>query len=366
MNILILNWRDIKNPASGGAEQLTHEIAKRWVKWGHEVTQISAGYAGGKAKEMIDGVRIIRLGGWWSVHFLAFWYYFFKLRGIVDVIIDEVHWFPFFTRLYAKNKTILLSCEVANNLFFQIFPWPVAVWGRTAEKFYLWLYKNTPTLAISPSTKHNLVKEEFDGKKITVLPMGVNLPANIEKYRQLPKEKTPTIIYLGRINKQKGAEDALQAFKIVKQEVPEVQLWFVGGGKPKYIEKLKSQINNDIQFFGHVSDEKKFELLARAHILIVPSVHEGWGLIVPEAGAVGTPAVVYNVAGLRDVVEDNVSGIIVDPTPNEMANAIVRLLENKQAWRKLSEKASKKAKKYDWNNTASSALKIIKETYNIL
>ena len=57
--ILILNWRDIKNPNSGGAEVLTHEMAKRWVLWGHEVTQFSSKFRGAKGEEVVDGVRII-------------------------------------------------------------------------------------------------------------------------------------------------------------------------------------------------------------------------------------------------------------------------------------------------------------------
>ncbi len=54
MNILILNWRDIKNPSSGGAEILTHEIAKQWVAWGNSVIQFSSLFAGAKSEEIID------------------------------------------------------------------------------------------------------------------------------------------------------------------------------------------------------------------------------------------------------------------------------------------------------------------------
>ena len=62
MKILILNWRDIKNPKSGGAEILTHEIAKRWVNWGHSVIQFSSEFKGSAKQEIIDGVKIIRGG----------------------------------------------------------------------------------------------------------------------------------------------------------------------------------------------------------------------------------------------------------------------------------------------------------------
>jgi len=81
MNILVLNWRDIKNPLSGGAEILTHEIAKRIVASGNHVLLFSSDFPGASNKEIIDGVEIIRQGKADirsfinSVHFKAFLFY---------------------------------------------------------------------------------------------------------------------------------------------------------------------------------------------------------------------------------------------------------------------------------------------------
>ncbi len=71
MKILILNWRDIKNPNGGGAEILTHELAKGWVKSGHNVTQFSSSFKGSKPQEIIDKVKFARKGSWWNVHIFA-------------------------------------------------------------------------------------------------------------------------------------------------------------------------------------------------------------------------------------------------------------------------------------------------------
>lgn len=169
MNILILNWRDIRNPNSGGAEILTHELAKGWVKAGNKVTLLTANFKNGKKSEAVDGINIIRLGRWWNIHFVAFFYYIFKLRKRTDIIVDEVHWFPFFAAVYAKKKTIALTCEVANKLFFTLFPFPVAYAFRLLEKVYLFLYKNVPALTISESTKKDLIKEGIRRDLITVL-----------------------------------------------------------------------------------------------------------------------------------------------------------------------------------------------------
>lgn len=364
MKILILNWRDIKNTAGGGAELLTHEMAKRWVKWGNEVIQISAGFPGGRREETIDGVKIIRLGTWWTVHFLTIFYYFKNLRNQVDVIVDEVHWFPFFAAVWTRTKTVLLACEAASKSFFVYFPYLIAVAWRQLEKVYLFLYRNVPTLAISPSTKKELINEGFKKDKITILPMGLTPPASL---KVCPKRKKPTLIYLGRINKLKGAEDAVETFKIVKREIPKAKLWFVGAGLPDYERKIKQKVADyhltaSVKFFGFVSEKKKFELLSKAHLLMVPSRHEGWGLIVSEAGFAGTPAVVYNVSGLKDVVRDKKTGLICQKnTPQEMARLSISLLKNKTLYQALQKGGLVEVRKCDWDKTAKTALAVFRK-----
>lgn len=358
MKILILNWRDIKNPTSGGAELLTHEMAKRWARWGHEIIQISSGFKNGKNEENIDGVRIIRIGYWWSIHILSFFYYLKNLKASTDIVIDEVHWFPFFSALYAKKKTVLLVCEVANRLFFELLPYPLALLGRAIEKTYLRFYKNVSALAISQSTKNDLVKEGFLEKNITVLPMGITTPRNFELF---PKEKTPTLIYVGRINKLKGINDAIDAFSIIKKQIPDCMLWIVGKGEKAFVSKIKNKINSlnitsSVILFGFVTEEKKFELMNKAHILVAPSVKEGFGLTIPEAGAVGTPAVAYDVEGFRDVVKNGKNGILVDCNPEAMAKKVKEILCNKRFYEKLQDKAVNFAKRLNWDQTAKVGL----------
>ncbi|HSW98158.1 MAG TPA: glycosyltransferase family 4 protein [Candidatus Saccharimonadales bacterium] len=360
MNILILNWRDIKNPAGGGAEILTHEMAKRWVKWGNRVTQFSSKFPGAQENEIIDGVRFIRKGQWWNVHILAFFYYFLSLKNNTDVVIDEVHWFPFFSKVYNK-KTVLLACEVAKNLFPNIFSFPLSAFWRSIEKIYVSYYRNVPTLAISDSTKKDLVGEGFSAQNITVIPMGLSLPKGISLQK---KEKNPTVIYLGRMNKQKGVEDVIDAFSKIHLEISSAKLWLVGSGQKDYLEYLKNKVTNlnmknDTVFWGFVSEEKKFELLGKAHILLMPSVHEGWGLVIPEAGYMGTPSVAYDVSGSRDVIQDEKTGLLAYKNPSDLASKTVRLLRDKNLYQLLQHNAIVLAKVYNWDNTARIALQVL-------
>lgn len=368
MKILIFNWRDIKNPLSGGAEVLTHEMARRWVKWGYEVTQFSAIFPGSKKEEIIDGMRIIRQGKpdirsfSLPVHFWAFWFYWTKFRGKFDVVIDEIHGIPFFTPLFVKEKKIALICEVAKEIWHQMFSFPWNWIGRIVERFYFRIYRQIPFLTISPSTKKDLLKAGISEKNITILPMGATL--NLPK--KLPsKEKNPTLIFVGRLCQVKNVAEAIGAFFLIIKDFPKAKFWIVGDGEKEYVNYLRKLVRqakliNQIKFFGFVDEGKKFVLLAKAHILLHPSKREGWGLVVHEANSVGTPAIAYNSPGLRDIVKDGKNGLLCEEnTPEEMSKKVISLLRNKSLYQKLQKGGLEEVKKCDWDKTAKTALAVL-------
>lgn len=364
MKILILNWRDIKNPSSGGAEILTHEIAKRWVKWGNSVTLFSSAFSSAVDNELIDNVRIIRKGHpdirwvFLSVHFLAFWYYQFH-KNEFDIVIDEIHGISFFTPWYIKQKKAVLICEVAGELWIKVFGFFFGNIGKKTEQLYIkYVYKNVLWLTISDSTKRDLIAYGVKEKNIMVLPMGITTP---QEFSIQKKEKKITLIFVGRLSKQKGVEDAMIALGIVKKKIS-ASLWIVGRGAKEYreyLEKLRRDLHleKNIIFLDFVSEAKKFELMSRAHILIHPSIREGFGLTIPEAGFVGTPVVAYNVSGVRDIVKDMQNGILLKHnSPKMIAKAVFMLMGDRELYTQIQNKAKQDAKKYNWNNTARVAL----------
>lgn len=363
MRILILNWRDPLNPNAGGAELLTQEIARRLVKKGHKILQISSNFDAAKKREILDGVEFIRLGKWYSVHIFAFFYYQIFLRNKIDYILDEVHWFPFFSYLYAPNKTIALTCELASNLFIDIFPKPLAFIFRQIEKIYINLYRNVPTLTISKSTFDDLIKAGFVEKNIRILTMGITLP---KKMKTEKKEKNPTLVSVGRLNNLKGTRDLITMLSYVHKKIPNTKLWLVGSGEKKFIADLKKQIKKNnlgksIVFFGFVSQEKKFELISRAHILVSASKQEGWGLTVPEAGIVKTPSVVYNIKGFRDTIIKGKSGELVDNNPKAMSDAVIKILNNKEKYKEMVINSQILSKNYSWDKAAQEVEDFIKK-----
>lgn len=369
MMILILNWRDIKNPASGGAEVLTHEMAKRFVLLGNQVYMFSSMFKGAKEEETVDGVKIYRKGspGFLSfglpVHLAAVNFYKSKMQGEIDVVIDEIHGIPFFTPFYVREKKVALICEVAGQIWDSMFPFPLNIIGRLMEKIYFYFYKKVYFLTISQSSKRDLIEAGISSSRIKVLPMGINRI----KVENIKKEKDPVLIFVGRLNRMKGIEDAIQAFIKVYGKIPSLKFWIVGRGEEDYVSYLKkivekNNLTKQVKFWGFVSEKKKFELMARAKIIVVTSIKEGFGLIVPEAGSVGTPAIVYNVSGLRDIVSDGINGIkLKENSPSELARAVVKILENKSLYDKLKYHAEKRSAVYNWDSTVNVALEVLKK-----
>src|SRR6185503_11531602 len=247
MTILILNWKDIKHPQAGGAEVLTHELAKRLVKKGHKVIMFVSHFAGGKRNESIDGVSVIREGKsdlralHNSVHYRAFKYYKKNLRGKVDIVIDEPHGMPFFAKFYVQEKVIALICEVADKIWFRMFSFPWSLIGWILERIYLYFYRNLTILTISSSTKQALIACGFKSKNITILPMGITRVEVVS----VKKETKPTVIFVGRLNKMKGIVDAIKAVALTRKKIKNLSLWVVGRGETRFMDDLKKLAENE-------------------------------------------------------------------------------------------------------------------------
>ena len=124
MRILILNWRDPNNPKAGGAEVVNLALARQWIAAGHEVTWFSARFPGAAAEETIQGVRVLRRGRPWTVHWWAFWAYLRRtLRGH-DLVIDQIHGIGFLTPLYVREPRLALIYEVAGSIWFKMYSLP--------------------------------------------------------------------------------------------------------------------------------------------------------------------------------------------------------------------------------------------------
>ena len=366
MNILIFSWRDPKHPNAGGAEQVMHEHMKGWVKAGHKVTLFSSRVKGLPNEEVLDGIKIIRKGDQYFGVKIAAFFYWLKNKDNYDFVVDQFHGVPFFTPLYVNKPKLAVLQEVANKVWFLNelpipFNWIVGLLGYLFEPVIFLFYKKVPFMVGSDSAKEDLVKAGIDPSKITIIPHGVIIrcPRPLSS-----KEKIRTIVFLGALAKDKGIEGAIKTFSLLNKE-GKYNFWVIGRGGESYVSKLLSMCNklglgNKVKFWGFVDDFKKFELLARAHVLINPSFHEGWGLVNIEANAMGTPVVAYNSAGLTDSVKDGYSGVICKAnTPDFLAKEVMNLINNENLYRKLQQGAKAWSKKFSWQKSRKLGLDLI-------
>jgi len=373
LNILVLSWRGPNHPNAGGAEQSTFAHAKGWVSAGHKVSLFTSYYEGAKREEKIAGVNVKRSGAqFFGVQAKAFKWYLFEKHPKFDLIVDEFHGIPFFTPLYVRTKKLAFIHEVTKEVW-RLNPWPKPfnlipyIVGTLFEPLIFKIfYKNIPFMTVSNSTKKDLENWGIDEKNIFIVHNGVSnkLLKGIKS-----KEKKITITYLGAISKDKGIEDALEVFSLLKLQNNDFQFWVIGKSDAGYLSYLnknakKLGIEDNINFWGYVSEDKKNNLLARSHLLINPSVREGWGLVVIEAARMGTPTVGYNVAGLRDSIIDEKSGILTKKnTPEEMADNVLRLMRDEPRYIRMCQEAKKWSNKFSWANSVEQSLSLLKEVY---
>jgi glycosyltransferase involved in cell wall biosynthesis len=347
VRILILNWRCPKNPRAGGAELFTHEIAKRLAAGGDQVEWFSASFPGALSEEDLDGVHFVRAGHQATVHLNAFRRYRRRLRSSFDLVIDEVNTIPFFTPIWADIPVVMLIFQLAREVWWYESRFPLSLLGFLLEPVYLKLYKRQAVITESGSTRSDLKRVGLSGP-ITVIPVGVDH----HDIAVTPRGAYPAFVYVGRLSPSKRVADIVRAFHIVQTRNAHARLELVGDGPTAHVRALKRLVqqlglSDTVHFSGRVTPGEKYARIARSHALVMASVREGWGLVVSEASACGTPTVAYDVPGLRDSVQDGKTGLLVAPTPPALAAGMLRIWEDKQLRHRLAEQGLK------WSQTLS-------------
>lgn len=359
--ILIFNWRDITHAYAGGAETYIHELAKNWIKAGNHVTIFCGNDGKQKREETIDGIDIVRRGGFYLVYFWAFFYYIFRFRGKYDLVIDCENGIPFFTPLYVHKPIFAVLHHVHQDVFFHSLPKPLAMLASFLEKDLMPLvYGKIKFITVSESSKKEMEKIGIGEAGIEVVYNGVDL----REFNLGDKSLRPMVLYLGRLRAYKSVDVLIRAFKKVTQKYDNAILVIAGSGDAeKYLRNLSREMgfrDDQIVFMGRVSEEEKIKLLQSAWVLVNPSFAEGWGVVVIEANACGTPVIASDVPGLRDSVQENESGHLVSYGDIEgFADKIVYVFDNKEYRDELNLKARKWAENFDWEKSSQEFLSLV-------
>ncbi len=347
--VLIVNWRDIRNPEAGGAEVHLHEVARRLVRDGFPCLQYSHAFPGAPAEEVIDGLPVRRVGGkltfnWTVWRHLASWCRDFE----ADVVLDDSNKVAFFAPWFCNRPVVLQLHHLFGRVLFHETSWPMALYVLFFEALMPHAYKRVQVLTGSQSSRTELLSRGF--QRVDLAPEGVD-PLGYKLGPPLD-QRQPLVLYVGRIKRYKKLDVILRAVASLRQDIPGLTFWVAGSGDDKVrLQELSRELGltEMVRFLGFVEEADKVRLYGEAKVVVNSSLKEGWGLTSIEANACGTPVVATDVPGLCDSVRHGETGFLVPFGDIEaFASALRRLLTDAALAESMAEKAKAWAAQHTW------------------
>jgi glycosyltransferase involved in cell wall biosynthesis len=348
--VAILTWRDTTHPDGGGSELFVERVARELVRRGHQVTVVCARHPGAARRERVDGVEIVRAGGRLTVYprGLA---WVLRRRRHVDVVVDVINGLPFAAPLLRRRGLVALVHHLHEEQWHLIYP---GLWGRIGwfveSRVVPRLYRRVPVLTVSEASRRDLVRVGFPADAVRVAHNGVD-----REPVAVPESVTPRLVVLARLVPHKRVEHAFELVERLAVQHPDLHLDVVGEGwwRPELEKDLGARgLGERVTLHGRVPDDERDRLLARAWALVLPSVREGWGIVVLEAAAQGTPAAVYRGAGgVEEAVVDGQTGLVATDL-DDLVRQTGRLLTDRELRERLGSQAQARAREFTWVATA--------------
>ncbi|BBZ11095.1 glycosyltransferase family 4 protein [Mycobacterium branderi] len=359
-SVLLLCWRDTGHPQGGGSEAYLQRIGAQLAESGIAVTLRTARYPGAARREVIDGVRISRAGGRYSVYVWALLAMTAARLGLgplrhvrPDVVIDTQNGLPFLARLvYGRRVAVLVHhCHREQ--------WPVAgrMLGRLGwfveSRLSPRVHRRSQYVTVSLPSARDLVALGVDYERIAVVRNGLDeAPASTLNG---PRASAPRIVVLSRLVPHKQIEDALEAVAVLRPRIPGLHLDIIGGGwwwQRLVDHAARLGISDAVTFHGHVDDVTKHRVVQQSWVHVLPSRKEGWGLAVVEAAQHAVPTIGYRSSGgLADSIVDGVTGVLVDDR-TELVNRLHQLLDDAVLRDQLGGKAQARSAEFSWPQSA--------------
>jgi glycosyltransferase involved in cell wall biosynthesis len=365
-SVLLLCWRDTGHPQGGGSETYLQRIGAQLAASGVDVQLRTARYAGAPRREVLDGVRISRAGGRYSVYVLALlamalqkWGARLR-RAIPDVVVDTQNGLPFLARLVYGRRVVVLVHHCHRE------QWPVAgpVLGRLGwlveSRLSPFVNRRNQYVTVSLASARDLVALGVDNERIALVGNGIDeAPTHTLSG---PRAAAPRVVVLSRLVPHKQIEDALEAVAALRSRIPGLHLDIVGDGwwRRRLVDHVRRlDMSDAVTFHGHVDDITKHHVLQHSWVQLLPSRKEGWGLAVVEAAQHKVPTIGYRSSGgLSDSIIDGVTGILVDGY-TELVDRLEQLLCDPVLREQLGAKAQARSVEFSWAQSADAMRSVL-------
>lgn len=354
-------------PTFGGVEQVIYELAKRQVQEGHEVHVFCCDSDKNKRikikEETIEGIKIHRISYWARLSLNTFIWpgLLWKLKENFDIIHSHVsgHDYVLFAGVLSRIKCAkhihTTHCPWTDNSFRPVILRPFLFLNDLFMNKFSFNFVDK-IIAITP-WELDILKKYAEDKKITVIPNGMDkiffkkIKNNEFKKRNKITEKK-LVLFFGRLNPTKGPEKLAQAAINISKKRNDIAFVWVGPdeGKASEVKKLIKGYKN-MKYLGPVKGKEKIaEIYQAADVYVLPSYREGLPLTLFEAMASGLPIVASPVNGVPFEIKEGVNGFFSDyGNINSLQKNILKILDNPQLARKISENNIKKSKKFNWD-----------------
>lgn len=348
----VLAWRDLVDIEAGGSELHAARVLSLWAEAGLEVTMRTSYAQGHPYTGARDGYRVVRKHGRFMVFPTTVISEILGSQGPRDAIVEIWNGVPFLTPLWAGRPRTAWIHHVHRDMWEMVLEPGLARAGKFFERRIAPpLYRSTPIVTLSESSRHEIVDYlGLPDRNVTVVPPGID-----ERFRpDGPRASRPLVVAVGRLMPSKRFEDLIDAMVEVRRTVPDAHLVIVGDGyeRPTLEERIAANDARDwIRLAGRVSDEELLSLYRQAWLVASASIAEGWGMTLTEAAACGTPSVATDIAGHRDSVSPDHSGLLTR-SPREFAETIAAVLSDAELRARLSQGALDHAATLTWTATA--------------
>ena len=357
---------------TGGAERRIYEIGTRLVVRGHDVHIFSLGYwmntkeyAGqevikykgityhslGKPMDLYtnNDTRSVREALYFARRVLS--------ANFDDFDIVDCQGFPYFSCYTSKIKTfinetnlVITLHEIWNDYWYE-YMGKKGLFGKIVEKGILHLTDNV--ICVSELTYDNMIQNS-NPSNACIIPNGVNIKDIV--YID-PSDTYCDVLYAGRLIPEKHVDLLIDAIDIVRKKHPYVKCFIVGEGPAEdALRKQVSDLNleNNVFFKGFYEDQRDlYRTLKSSSLFVLPSLREGFGIVVIEANACGVPVVTVNApmnASKDLVVHQN--GWVINDNCENLAKIINQCI-SEGIPHQMRNKCREFAKKYDWNHITS-------------
>jgi glycogen(starch) synthase len=365
MRVLMLSW-EYPPVLVGGLGRHVHSLAEALSRAGHAVTVLTRHGDGAAYDEVVGGVRVVRVPEDpplfpFETELLA-WAMAFNhaltrtgLNLAADEPPDVVHAHDWLVAHAAATLKHHLGAPLVATVHAteagRHQGWLPGPLNKAIHSVEWWLtYEARRVITCSEYMRWEVTRLfELPPDKMDVVPNGVRVdrwradPASVAATRARYAGGGPLLLFSGRLVYEKGVHDLLRAMPRLRRRHPGIRLVVAGSGP--HHQALRAQarelrLGRSVCFAGFVGEAELAALAAAADCAIVPSRYEPFGLVALEAAAAGTPLVVADVGGLRELVEHGRTGLRFNPGDVAgLAEAVTAVLSDQMLARRMARAA---------------------------